>query len=79
MRPLIVAGLAKDPEDRPADATTFVAALNAVAARTYGPHWRERGRSFLGEAALLLGGPVAVRRAARGAGQHRAKNKPAPP
>ena len=66
VRPLIVAGLAKDPEDRPADATTFVAALNAVATRTYGPHWRERGRSFLGEAALLLaalwpsGAPPAV-------------------
>jgi serine/threonine protein kinase len=54
VRPLLAAGLAKDPRDRPADATTFVAALNAVAARTYGPHWRERGRSFLGEAALLL-------------------------
>jgi eukaryotic-like serine/threonine-protein kinase len=54
VRPLVAAGLAKDPEDRPADATTFVTALNAVAARTYGPDWRERGRSFLGEAALLL-------------------------
>ena len=54
VRPLIVAGLAKDPGDRPADATMFVAALNALATRTYGPHWRDRGRSFLGEAALLL-------------------------
>src|SRR5580658_4980057 len=54
VRPLLAAGLAKDPRDRPADATTFVAALSAVAARTYGPHWRERGRSYLGEAALLL-------------------------
>jgi serine/threonine protein kinase len=54
VRPLVAAGLAKDPGDRPADATTFVTALHAVAARTYGPDWRERGRSFLGEAALLL-------------------------
>jgi serine/threonine protein kinase len=54
VRPLVAAGLAKDPNDRPANAATFVTALNAVAARTYGPDWRERGRSFLGEAALLL-------------------------
>jgi serine/threonine-protein kinase len=54
VRPLVAAGLAKDPGDRPADATTFVTALNAVAARTYGPDWRERGRSFLADAALLL-------------------------
>ena len=66
VRPLVAAGLAKDPEDRPADAATFVTALNAVATRTYGPDWRERGRSFLGEAALLLtalwpsGAPPAV-------------------
>ena len=54
VRPLIAAGMAKQPEDRPADATTFVAALNAVAARSYGPDWRERGRSHLAELALLL-------------------------
>ena len=54
VRPLVAAGMAKQPEDRPADATTFVAALNAVAAGAYGPDWHERGRSHLGEAALLL-------------------------
>jgi serine/threonine protein kinase len=54
VRPLVAAGMAKRPEDRPADATTFVAALNQVAAGAYGPDWNERGRSHLGEAALLL-------------------------
>ena len=66
VRPLVAAGMAKQPEDRPADATSFVAALNEVAAGTYGPDWHERGRSHLAEAALLLaalwpsGGPAAV-------------------
>ena len=54
VRPLVAAGLAKQPEDRPADAATFVAALSTIAAGAYGPDWRERGRSHLGEAALLL-------------------------
>ena len=54
VRPLVAAGMAKQPEDRPADAAAFVAALNQVAARAYGPDWHERGRSHLGEAALLL-------------------------
>src|SRR5580704_12386375 len=66
LRPLVAAGMAKEPENRPADATTFVSALNAVASRAYGPDWAGRGRSHLGEAALLLaalwpsGGPAAV-------------------
>ena len=66
LRPLVAAGMAKEPENRPADATTFITALRPVAARAYGPDWPERGRSHLGEAALLLaalwpsGGPAAV-------------------
>src|SRR6202453_3990960 len=66
LRPLVAAGMAKDPGDRPADAITFVAKLNAIAAGTYGPDWERRGRSQLGEAALLLaalwpaGGPPAL-------------------
>jgi eukaryotic-like serine/threonine-protein kinase len=66
LRPLIAAGMAKQPENRPADAATFVAALNTVASGTYGPDWAKRGRSHLGEAALLLaalwpsGAPPAV-------------------
>jgi Protein kinase domain/IPT/TIG domain len=54
LRPLVAAGMAKEPANRPADATTFVTALNAIAARAYGPDWAERGRLALGEAALLL-------------------------
>ncbi len=54
LRPLIEAGMAKEPQRRPTDGTSFVAALQAAAAGEYGPDWEERGRSHLGEAALLL-------------------------
>jgi eukaryotic-like serine/threonine-protein kinase len=46
--------MAKDPRGRPIDATAFVTELSAVAAGAYGQGWPERGRSHLGEAALLL-------------------------
>jgi len=45
LRPLVVAGMAKEPGNRPADATAFVTGLNAIAARAYGPDWADRGRS----------------------------------
>jgi len=54
LRPLVIAGMAKDPRDRPADAAMFVVQLTAIAAGNYGPDWERRGRSRLGEAALLL-------------------------
>jgi eukaryotic-like serine/threonine-protein kinase len=54
LRPLIAAGMAKDPEYRPADADTFVTALRAIAWPAYGRDWEDRGRSHLGELALLL-------------------------
>jgi len=54
LRQLVTAGMAKDPRDRPADAASFVAALQAAAGYFYGQDWEERGRSHLGEAALLL-------------------------
>ena len=54
LRPLVTAGMAKDPSSRPADAARFVAELRAIAAPAYGPNWEDRGRSHLGEAALLL-------------------------
>ena len=66
LRPLVTAGLAKDPAGRPADGTALVAELRAVAGAAYGPDWENRGRSALAAAALLLaalwpsGGPAAV-------------------
>jgi serine/threonine-protein kinase len=66
LRPLIETGMAKDPARRPTDGTSFVAALQAAAVGAYGPDWEQRGRSHLGEAALLLaalwpsGGPPGV-------------------
>jgi eukaryotic-like serine/threonine-protein kinase len=66
LRPLVAAGMAKDPMHRPTDATTFVAELKTAAAGAYGRNWHDRGRSHLGEAALLLaalwpsGAPPAV-------------------
>jgi eukaryotic-like serine/threonine-protein kinase len=54
LRPLVTAGLAKDPGTRPADAARFVTELRAVAGDAYGPDWERRGRQALGEAALLL-------------------------
>jgi eukaryotic-like serine/threonine-protein kinase len=66
LRPLVAAGLAKDPAGRPGDGAALVAELRAVAGRAYGPGWEDRGRSALAAAALLLaalwpsGGPPAV-------------------
>jgi eukaryotic-like serine/threonine-protein kinase len=54
LRPLVTAGMAKDPLGRPADATAFVASLKTAASGAYGRAWEKRGRSHLGEAALLL-------------------------
>jgi serine/threonine-protein kinase len=54
LRPLVAAGMAKDPGHRPTDGSTFVAELKAIAAGAYGRDWHQRGRSHLGDAALLL-------------------------
>jgi serine/threonine protein kinase len=54
LRPLVAAGMAKEPVGRPADAAAFVAQLRAAARPAYGQDWEDRGRSHLGEAALLL-------------------------
>src|SRR5580658_1254351 len=66
LRPLVAAGLAKDPAARPADGTVLVAELRVVAGGAYGQDWEDRGHSGLAAAALLLaalwpsGGPPAV-------------------
>ena len=54
LRPLVARGMAKDPQYRPADAAALAAELRAIAAGAYGEDWESRGRSQLGEAALLL-------------------------
>src|SRR5579864_5496041 len=54
LRPLLAAGLARNPADRPADAAALITTLRAVAAGAYGQDWEERGRSRLAAAALLL-------------------------
>jgi tRNA A-37 threonylcarbamoyl transferase component Bud32 len=61
LQALIERGMAKDPRDRPAHAVEFVAELNWVADRAYGPDWEERGRNEMAKRAaalllLLLGG-----------------------
>ncbi|MCK9927977.1 serine/threonine protein kinase [Frankia sp. Mgl5] len=68
LRPLIVAGMAKDPRSRPADAASLVTKLRSVASHAYGAEWRRRGRSHLGEAALLLAAlwPIGVGAAQQG-------------
>jgi serine/threonine protein kinase len=66
LRQMVAAGMAKNPQDRPADAASFVTELRTVAVGAYGKDWASRGRSHLGEAALLLaalwpsGAPPAV-------------------
>jgi len=54
LRLLVTAGMAKDPAARPADAASLITQLRAAAGFAYGPGWEDRGRSHLGEAALLL-------------------------
>ena len=85
LRPLVTTGMAKEPQNRPADATAFVTALEAVAAGAYGPDWKERGRSHLRKAALLLAllWPLAASLAVQGPGagrphpaQHRQGTRP---
>jgi eukaryotic-like serine/threonine-protein kinase len=73
LRPLVAAGMAKDPRHRPADAVTFVAELGTVASGEYGQDWADRGRSHLGEAALLLAAlwPVGAPPAVQGTTVHR--------
>ncbi|HWG28559.1 serine/threonine-protein kinase [Actinospica sp.] len=54
LRPLIRAGMAKDPHQRPPSALEFVAALEQVADAAYGPEWEERGRRKIATLMALL-------------------------
>lgn len=47
LRPLVRAGLAKAPEDRPSSAAEFVAELEEIARAAYGEDWEERGQRKL--------------------------------
>src|SRR5580693_1335914 len=47
LRPLVAAGMAKDPALRPTDGTALVAGLRTAAGQAYGPDWEQRGRSRL--------------------------------
>jgi eukaryotic-like serine/threonine-protein kinase len=54
LRPLVTAGMAKDPARRSADAAALVSELRTAAADAYGQDWEDRGRSHLAEAVPLL-------------------------
>ncbi|MFF9039042.1 protein kinase [Streptomyces sp. NPDC014892] len=54
VRELVRRGLAKDPEERPAEAEAFVRELEAAALAGYGPDWEERGRGRLAALVALL-------------------------
>jgi eukaryotic-like serine/threonine-protein kinase len=75
MRRLVAAGMAKDPEHRPADGASLVAELKTIASRACGPDWERRGRSHLGEAALLLAAlwPAGAPAAQQGTTVHRVR------
>ncbi|MFC8720217.1 protein kinase [Kitasatospora sp. NPDC057198] len=54
LRPLIRAGLAKTPEQRPPGAEALVEELEAAAGAAYGADWEERGRKRLAALVALL-------------------------
>ncbi|NUO58468.1 MAG: serine/threonine protein kinase [Hamadaea sp.] len=54
VRGLLRRGLAKDPAQRPSNATLFLRELEAVAGAAYGPEWEEEGKKKLARRALLL-------------------------
>jgi Protein kinase domain len=56
LHPLVLAGMAKDPADRPADAAGFVAELESVAEAAYGADWESRGWTVLRAGAVALAG-----------------------
>ncbi len=55
VRELVRRGMAKDPQDRPADATAFVTELEQVALAAYGIDWEERGEEELRDRSAAIG------------------------
>jgi serine/threonine-protein kinase len=54
VRPLVAAGLAKHPDQRPPSAAEFVRQLESVAGQAYGDEWESRGRKRLAGLAAAL-------------------------
>ncbi|MEU5876841.1 serine/threonine-protein kinase [Spirillospora sp. NPDC047279] len=54
LRPLVAAGMAKDPAGRPPGAAMFVQELERVAQAAYGPGWEARGVRRLAAASAAL-------------------------
>ncbi|MVZ99155.1 protein kinase [Actinomadura sp. LD22] len=54
LRPLVAAGMAKSPDDRPESAAAFVTDLERTAREAYGPDWEERGVRRIAAAAAAL-------------------------
>ncbi|NBM21008.1 serine/threonine-protein kinase [Streptomyces sp. GC420] len=54
VRPLVLRGLAKTPEERPENAEAFVGELEQIAGGAYGPDWEENGRGRLAALVALL-------------------------
>jgi serine/threonine-protein kinase len=54
VRGLLQWGLAKDPRQRPRNATEFLRELEGVAGAAYGPDWERRGRQKLARRVALL-------------------------
>ncbi|MFF4313333.1 serine/threonine-protein kinase [Streptomyces sp. 900105755] len=54
VRELVRRGLAKEPDQRPAQAQAFVTELEATAGAGYGADWEERGRARLAALVALL-------------------------
>ncbi|WP_131764019.1 serine/threonine-protein kinase, partial [Actinomadura fibrosa] len=54
LRPLVAAGMAKDPRGRPPSAADFLAALETVAAGAYGSDWERRGVRALAAGTVAL-------------------------
>ncbi len=52
VRELVIHGMAKDPDERPATTEEFLEELEAVAAAGYGPAWERRGRGELARLAF---------------------------